>query len=279
MPFTLAHPAAILPFLRQPFVPIALIAGAMAPDIPYFAMVSSTSESWYEPFLNGTNSHDFAQILSVGLPLALVLAGFLWLVARPLRWATPDAWLPTKTPATGRKPSSARIALWTFYSLMLGLVTHLAWDSLTHGGGRVVQLLPVLSTELFSGFPVYRILQHLSTVVGLLVLLWWYVKRVKASRAADTSTETSVTRFRTALVGLILLVPAALAAGIGVSHELTVNAELGAGIGVELGIESLLWIAITRGGAALLLAATAYGLVWQGTALFIWLRTRAHSRA
>ena len=236
MPFTLAHPAAVLPFLRQPFVPIALVAGAMAPDIPYFAMVSSTSESWYEPFLNGTNSHDFAQILSVGLPLALVLAGFLWLVARPLRWATPDAWLPAKTPVTGRKPSSARIALWTFYSLMLGLVTHLAWDSLTHFDGWVVRMLPFLGTELFSGFPAYRILQHLSTLIGLFALLWWYIKRVKASRAKTTGATTSGTWLRTVLVGLLLLVPAAIAAGVGVSHELAVNAALGAGIGVELGV-------------------------------------------
>ena len=139
MPFTLAHPAAVLPFLRQPFVPIALVAGAMAPDVPYFLKVPTASGSWYESLVNGGNSHDLAQILTVGFPLSLMLAAVLWLVAQPVRWAVPDAWVPAKEGIRGRRPSSARIALWTFYSLILGLVTHIVWDSFTHSYGWVVQ--------------------------------------------------------------------------------------------------------------------------------------------
>ena len=36
MPFTLAHPAAVLPFARTKLVFSALIAGALAPDVGYF---------------------------------------------------------------------------------------------------------------------------------------------------------------------------------------------------------------------------------------------------
>ena len=172
MPFTLAHPAAVLPFLREPFVPIALVAGAMAPDLPYFAMVSSTSDAWYEPILNGGNSHDFAQILSVGLPLALVLCGFLW------------------------------------------LFTHIAWDAFTHSHGWVVQQLPFLGTEIISGFPIYRILQHLSTLAGLLIMLLWYLKRLKATPVPIHEQRTQRVALRATLVGALLLVPTMLVAGL-----------------------------------------------------------------
>ncbi|MFJ2778051.1 MULTISPECIES: DUF4184 family protein [unclassified Kitasatospora] len=42
MPFTLSHPAAVLPLLRVagergPLVASALVAGSMAPDVPFFA--------------------------------------------------------------------------------------------------------------------------------------------------------------------------------------------------------------------------------------------------
>lgn len=270
MPFTLAHPAAVLPFLRQPFVPIALVSGAMAPDIPYFAMVSSTSTAWYAPMLNGQNSHDLGQILSVGLPLALVLAGFLWLVVQPLRWATPDAWVPAKTKPMGRKPSSARIALWIFYSLMLGLFTHIAWDAFTHSYGWVVQQLPFLGTEIISGFPVYRVLQRLSTVAGLLIILLWYLKRLKAAPVPAEVRRTHRTVLRATLVGSLLLVPTLLVAGLAVAGELSANAGLTP--------ESFLWIACTRGGAALILMLAAYGIVWQGVTLVKTLRTMNRAR-
>ncbi|MDO5745846.1 MAG: DUF4184 family protein [Micrococcaceae bacterium] len=270
MPFTLAHPAAVLPFLRQPFVPIALVAGAMAPDLPYFAMVSSTSDAWYEPILNGSNSHDLTQILSVGLPLALVLCGFLWLVARPLRWATPDSWVPAKTEPAGRKPSSARIALWIFYSLMLGLFTHIAWDAFTHSHGWVVQQLPFLGTEVISGFPIYRILQHLSTVLGLLIILRWYLKRLKATPVPVQEQRTQGVALRATLVGALLLVPTLVVAGLAVAGGLSSDAGLS--------VESFLWIAITRGGAALIIVLVAYGLVWQVAALVKTLRTANRTR-
>jgi hypothetical protein len=35
MPFTLSHPAAVLLLCRPPFVASALVAGAVAPDLPY----------------------------------------------------------------------------------------------------------------------------------------------------------------------------------------------------------------------------------------------------
>lgn len=268
MPFTLAHPAAVLPFMRQPFIPIALVAGAMAPDLPYFAMVSSASPAWYAPMLNGANSHDFSQILTVGLPLALVLAGFLWLVATPLRWALPASWVPEKPALRGRPPSSARVALWIFYSLMLGLVTHLAWDAFTHFDGWAVQRLPLLASEPVSGIPVYRILQHGSTVAGLLILVLWYLKRPKPSTPAPSGSRGATLRL--APVAAVLLLPVLLAAGRAVA--------LRSGLGTPFGLEEFLWLVCTRGGAALVAAMAAYAVVWRVVVAIRWVREKAAAR-
>ncbi|WP_277682019.1 DUF4184 family protein, partial [Saccharomonospora azurea] len=49
----MSHPAAVLPLLRRPFVPAALVAGAVAPDLPYFLTTLGVSETgphdWYGP--------------------------------------------------------------------------------------------------------------------------------------------------------------------------------------------------------------------------------------
>ena len=270
MPFTLAHPAAVLPFLRQPFIPLALVAGAMAPDLPYFAMVSSTSPAWYAPMLNGANSHDLAQILTVGLPLALLVAGFLWLVAKPLRWALPKSWVPDKPALKGRPPTSARVALWTFYSLMLGLLTHLAWDAFTHSYGWVVQRVPFLASEPMAGFPVYGILQHASSLAGLVILGAWYLKRIRASRGPMAKPEPQGQAARTIGLGILLVVPAVAAALLGLGSTPAPEDPASAA--------SVLWLVITRGGAAAALALAAYGLVWQLASLILKLRTLAGSR-
>jgi hypothetical protein len=271
LPFTLAHPAAVLPFLRQPFVPIALVAGAMAPDVPYFAMVSSTSSAWYAPMLNGANSHDLSQILTVGLPLALVLAGFLWLVVKPLRWALPDSWVPDKPALKGRPPTSARVALWTFYSLMLGLLTHLAWDSFTHSYGWVVEQVPLLASKPVADIAIYRLLQHGSTLAGLVILAIWYLKRQRASGHREKTSEPAGHKVRTIMLALLLVVPAVTAAVLGLDSKPAMEDPASAG--------SFLWIIITRGGAALLVTLAAYGVVWHAVALLRRIRAMAKARA
>ena len=180
---------------RRPTVPAPALRPDRAgrrghgPGCPLLPQGPLTSGSWYEPLVNGSNSHDLAQILTVGFPLALLLAAVLWLVSKPVRWAVPDAWVPAKEATRGRRPSSARIALWTFYSLILGLVTHIVWDSFTHSYGWMVQQVPFLAAQPIAGVPIYRILQHGSTLAGLVILALWYRKRVKATPDPETRRQ------------------------------------------------------------------------------------------
>ena len=39
MPFTGSHPAAVLPLLRTPLPASALVAGSIAPDVPFYLPV------------------------------------------------------------------------------------------------------------------------------------------------------------------------------------------------------------------------------------------------
>lgn len=112
MPFTLSHPAAVLPFVRRPFSAAALVAGAVAPDLPYFARsmpVPVSAQSWYEPFMNATTSHSLAGAVTVSLPYALVLYGFLLAARRPVGGLLPGVvGAGSAGPGAGRRGADGR---------------------------------------------------------------------------------------------------------------------------------------------------------------------------
>ncbi|MEU0688563.1 DUF4184 family protein [Streptomyces uncialis] len=214
MPFTLSHPAAVLPLLRPPFVPVALVAGAMAPDMPYFLGtlgIPLSAGDRYEPFLNATTSHSPLGALTVSLPVTVALAAG-WLLLRgpvtellprpaphpapaPAYDHAPDHTLDhapeptTSAPAplaaavsvSASRPWGRRVAEvvrrggWLLLSALIGVVTHLLWDSFTHLDGYVVTRVAFLRESGPGGTTVARLLQHLSTVTGLALVavhLW-----------------------------------------------------------------------------------------------------------
>jgi len=60
-----------------------------------------------------------------------------------------------------------------FLPLGVGAASHLAWDAFTHANTVVVQHVGVLRTPVTLGgrvVPLYKILQHLSSLLGFLVL-------------------------------------------------------------------------------------------------------------
>ena len=59
-------------------------------------------------------------------------------------------------------------------SLILGILTHILWDAFTHKSGFFVQLSPLLQQVIHLGkidIPVFKILQYLSGVLGLLIVM------------------------------------------------------------------------------------------------------------
>ena len=169
MPFTLAHPAAVLPLVRTPLSTVALVAGAVAPDLPYFVGsvgIAASAQSWYEPFLNATTAHSPRGMLTVDLAYALALYWLARAVRRPVGTLLPGLASARRRHGDGARGSPAR-AWWVLVSLLSGITTHLVWDSFTHADGYVVDHVSWLTSSLAGELTWARALQHASTVVGL----------------------------------------------------------------------------------------------------------------
>ncbi len=143
-------------------------------------------------------------------------------------------------------------------SLVLGALTHIAWDTLAHDHTPATRAVPALRTTAFTllGYPVatYEIVQVASTLLGLAALClfaaWWLRRPRRVS--ADVPTPSPLRR-RLAVVSVLLSVPtvAGLVAGVIGTAERT-------------GFEVLRSFAgnLARVGAATFLAAVlVFGMV------------------
>ncbi|MFF0298166.1 DUF4184 family protein [Kitasatospora sp. NPDC004614] len=166
MPFTLSHVAAVLPGLRSArrkgaLVAAGLVAGAMAPDVPFFA--ESVLPGVYR---HGDLTHRWwaAGTLDVAIGAGLVAAWYgAW--RGPVGEAVPGAWtdvVPEGRPAAGELAFAAG-------AVAVGAVSHLVWDAFTHHGRAGVRALPVLERRV-GGVPLYTGLQYGTSLLGLALL-------------------------------------------------------------------------------------------------------------
>ncbi|MBC6448106.1 DUF4184 family protein [Actinokineospora xionganensis] len=150
MPFTLAHPAAVLPLFRYG-TPSAMVAGALAPDLPYFLALRP---------VNGDFTHSLAGI-ALTLPIAIALL-ILWHAAMEPAVAalSPRRFIP--------RPPKPGISL--VVSAVVGILTHLIWDNFTHGHGYFVERVPLLRLHIWPEMPIFFFLQVACSFVGLSVI-------------------------------------------------------------------------------------------------------------
>ena len=261
MPFTLSHPAAVLPLLRRPFVPLALVAGAVAPDLPYFVNLPVTAHTWYEPLLNATFTHSLKGMLLAGVPSVVLLVLLCRFLAPPLKDLLP---VTVGYTGGGAKAPRGRLssAFWFLLSALIGLATHVLWDGITHGNSPMVAALPLLQTELVSGLTANRFLQHASTVLGALTLVLWCVLGVRSGKLSLARASVSPARRtrRLAITLGIVLVSTMLA----LSSVLIMRAAQGP-LGLELALTEFLKSVIPTA----ILALTVYSLCWY---LLRWAR-------
>ncbi len=168
MPFTLSHPAAVLPVLRNRYFHApALVLGSMSPDFLYFLGGKAA-------FGGG---HTWAGMWLYNLPLCVLLYGAYRFVWRDvLRDCLPKC--VSVSPQAFRQPERrlfGRVAIF-FVSAWLGMLTHIVWDGWTHQDGWFVLRLPWLA-ETAAGLPWYKWLQYGGGVAGLLLcagcVLYW----------------------------------------------------------------------------------------------------------
>ncbi|TQS88246.1 DUF4184 family protein [Limnobaculum zhutongyuii] len=183
MPFTFVHPAIVLPlgsFFARRCSLTGLIAGSMVPDFEYFLRMEVKS----------LYSHSLSGIFLFDLPVALLLSFIFHGIVRNslinnlpqflycrLSYLTRLDW-----PAYANKHKSVLLG-----SIMLGIFSHLLWDSFTHKDAFFVNYLHYSSVNIeLLGYsvPVHKLLQHLSTLLGgltILIYLWLMPKDNKTS--------------------------------------------------------------------------------------------------
>ncbi|WP_128331535.1 DUF4184 family protein [Apibacter sp. HY039] len=165
MPFTFSHPALILPLKSCKYFSFTgLVLGSMSPDFEYFISMQ----------VIGKQGHTLAGIFYMDLPLCLLFA-FLYhqLIRNPLIDHLP---LFIKSKVYKFK-SFNWIVYWknhkiqVIFSILLGTFSHLFWDAFTHFDGYFVTKLSILQGEV-SHIPVYKLLQHISTLLGAILICW-----------------------------------------------------------------------------------------------------------
>lgn len=146
-------------------MPSAVVVGTFAPDCEYFLRLAP----------HGGYGHTLAGALLLSLPLGLVV---LWLFHGVV-----------KAPATKLLPRGLqeRLAVDGFgwdgrivviaSSVLVGIATHIVWDSLTHRTYWPYAHWPLLRHKIpiwsQGTVPLYQILQHVSTLVGVTILGIW----------------------------------------------------------------------------------------------------------
>jgi hypothetical protein len=169
MPFTFAHPAAVLPLRRSKYLQtVPLIIGSLVPDVPY-----------YFPARFGqllAETHTLHGSFAVDVPLGMVLLIATLLLKDPLAVLLPGRARALFLHSVER--FSVQPFRWplSVLSLLIGSWTHIAWDSLTHADGRTVAHVHALGASIsLLGWDteVYHLLQYLSSILGLAVLAYW----------------------------------------------------------------------------------------------------------
>jgi hypothetical protein len=193
MPFTLAHPAAVLPLRGVKYLrTMPLIIGALVPDLHYYM-------PWmFARFMSDT--HSFAGSVTTDLVDGYLILFGVYLLRRPLTalLSARARWLCLSALA----PFSRDRREWLFapLAIVLGVWTHLLWDEFTHSDGWFVRRVSALSAPVTVGpytGTVYHVLQYLSSVFGLVVMAVWYARlrtppAVPAGRGAARSSALPV---------------------------------------------------------------------------------------
>jgi len=169
MPFTFSHPAIILPlnYLPKKWISLTgLIIGSLTPDFEYFLRMK----------IESNYSHTISGMFWFDLPLGILLA-FIFhnLVKNELYKNLPKILSERLLNIKELNWNKHFVENWKviIISILTGTVSHIFWDGFTHNGGYFVKNIPALSKTIeIYGNPIkiLKILQHLSTLIGAVII-------------------------------------------------------------------------------------------------------------
>jgi hypothetical protein len=200
MPFTLAHPAAVLPFRR--FCPRffsfpALVIGSLCPDVGYCFVTLSIDDF----------SHSLKGSVEFCLPVGVVMLGFFYGLRLPVVEMLPERHWKFFLPLCRRPIGSPLTVL---VSLLVGIWIHLLLDSFTHKRGWLVENLPALQTPVFSAgahtFKIFNLLWYACSFAGI-VWLWLAWEQWRNNLAKHVPRASSRGKLCRAFLAGVLMVP------------------------------------------------------------------------
>jgi hypothetical protein len=164
--------------------------GSMSPDFSYFT-----------PWTLYLYTHSIPALFWFCLPVGLALwILFVRTVETPTLALLPDSWRARFSPS--ERPFTVGLLTRASIAVIVGAATHIVWDTFTHGNTPVVRALPFLRVTAFEigdyVVPLYKLLQHLSTLFGLAALAIW-AWRLEPRETRSSSAVTSRTRFGAAM--------------------------------------------------------------------------------
>ena len=169
MPFALSHPSAVVFSKSKKLNLGGLILGSMAPDFIYFILFNPSSSLGHTPI----------GFILLNLPLCFLLNFLFYKYIQVFFLLTLPNFIGGKylylTKKKNKLTSTKKCIIFS-YSCIIGMLTHVFWDSFTHDTGFFVQhaaLLRSKITLLSYNIPVYKLLQHGSSLIGLIILLFF----------------------------------------------------------------------------------------------------------
>lgn len=191
MPFTFAHPAAVIPLqalFRRYVCFTGLVVGSMSPDFEYFIH--------FKPY--SVWGHTLAGFFLYNFPLVLLVSWlFHRVIKKPLLANLPAPFDRWYAPFARQIWSirSRKAFLLFFSSSIIGMITHVLWDHFTHQNGYFVTHFAALRTNvhvLFTDVPVYKLAQHGSTLTGFAIIAaYLYMVRDPHTNGSTFARRTS----------------------------------------------------------------------------------------
>lgn len=244
MPFTLAHPAFVIPLRRAGLPLAALSVGAMVPDLPLYAGAVVDSARTHYAF-----THSLVGLFTVDL-LVGMLGWLVWrdLLREPLHDALPGRLRARAVALRGSQPRDLRAHLLGAVAILIGAASHILLDEFTHAGRSGATYVPWLA-ERHAGLLGTQWAQYVGGVGGLLVIaaamLWSMIRATSVPAARRCPQVARWVTWAPVATGLLVLAVVAGALAGGAT------------------IKEVAYDSATQGVLAVAAAAVGAALAWQ----------------
>lgn len=176
MPFTLAHPIAILPFLKnKKLYGSALFIGSMVPDFEFYFQLKE----------GGYCGHSFVGIFIFDLPCTLLMFFLFHKFIFDFFLSISPSEIYNRLVLL--KPNEENFAnslniLNLILSCLIGNISHIFLDAFTHKNGFAIQQIQFLNQTIHINnfkIAIYDLNQIIISVVGLFIIVLYFLKLSK----------------------------------------------------------------------------------------------------